>query len=49
LGLFTYIGTYVNDWSAVMATAVLASLPAFVLLLIAQRFVTAGVTSGSVK
>ncbi len=49
LGLFTYIGTYVNDWSAVMATAVLASLPAFVLLLIAKRFVTAGVTSGSVK
>ena len=49
LGLFTYIGTYVNDWSAVMATAVLASVPAFVLLLVAQRFVTAGVTSGAVK
>jgi multiple sugar transport system permease protein len=49
LGLFTYIGTYVNDWSAVMATAVLASLPAFVLLLVAQRFVAAGVTSGAVK
>jgi len=49
LGLFTYIGTYVKDWSAVMATAVLASLPAFVLLLVAQRFVAAGVTSGSIK
>ena len=27
LGLYTYIGTYVNDWSSVMATAVLASSP----------------------
>ncbi|GAA1318102.1 carbohydrate ABC transporter permease [Pseudonocardia xinjiangensis] len=49
LGLYQYIGTYVNDWSAVMATAVLASLPAVVLLVVAQRFVAAGVTSGAVK
>ncbi|WP_433432801.1 hypothetical protein [Nonomuraea sp. CA-141351] len=26
LGLYTYIRTYVNDWSSVMATAVLASI-----------------------
>jgi multiple sugar transport system permease protein len=39
----------VNDWSSVMATAVLASLPAVVLLLVAQRFVAAGVASGAVK
>jgi multiple sugar transport system permease protein len=49
LGLYQYIGTYVNDWSAVMATAVLASLPAVVLLVVAQRFVAAGVNSGAVK
>jgi multiple sugar transport system permease protein len=49
LGLYTYIGTYVNDWSSVMATAVLASIPAVVLLVVAQRFVAAGVTSGAVK
>jgi multiple sugar transport system permease protein len=49
LGLFTYIGTYVNDWSTVMATAVFASIPAVVLLLVAQRFVAAGVTSGAAK
>jgi multiple sugar transport system permease protein len=49
LGLYQYIGTFVNDWSAVMATAVLASLPAVVLLVVAQRFVTAGVKSGAVK
>src|SRR5436305_1115275 len=32
LGLYQYLGTYVSDWSSVMATAVLASLPAIVLL-----------------
>ena len=32
LGIYQYIGTYVNDWSSVMATAVLASIPAIVLL-----------------
>jgi multiple sugar transport system permease protein len=49
LGLYTYIGTYVNDWSSVMATAVLASLPAVVLLVAAQRFVAAGATTGAIK
>jgi multiple sugar transport system permease protein len=49
LGLYTYIGAYVNDWSSVMATAVLASLPAVVLLVVAQRFVTAGATTGAIK
>ena len=49
LGLYQYIGSFVNDWSAVMATAVLASLPAVVLLVVAQRFVAAGVNSGAVK
>ena len=49
LGLYTYIGTYVNDWSAVMATAVLASIPALVLLVVAQRYVAAGTTAGALK
>ena len=49
LGLYQYIGTYVSDWSTVMATAVMASLPALVLLLVAQRYVSAGVTGGAVK
>jgi multiple sugar transport system permease protein len=49
LGIYQYIGAYVNDWSSVMATAVLASLPAVVLLVVAQRFVAAGVNSGAVK
>lgn len=49
LGIYTYIGAFVNDWSAVMATAVLASLPALLLLVVAQRYVSAGVTGGAVK
>ena len=49
LGLYKYIGTYVNDWSSVMATAVLASIPAIVLLVVAQRYVAAGTTAGAVK
>ncbi|RKS77953.1 multiple sugar transport system permease protein [Motilibacter peucedani] len=49
LGLYSYIGTYVNDWSSVMATAVLASVPAIVLLVIAQKYVAAGTTGGAVK
>jgi multiple sugar transport system permease protein len=49
LGIYQYIGTHVSDWSSVMATAVIASLPAVVLLVFAQRFIAAGVTGGSVK
>ncbi|SHN42621.1 carbohydrate ABC transporter permease [Cryptosporangium aurantiacum] len=49
LGLYTYIGTFVEDWSSVMATAVLASIPAVVLLAVAQRYVAAGTTAGSLK
>jgi len=49
LGIFQYIGSHVQDWSAVMATAVLASLPALLLLVLAQRFIAAGATGGAVK
>jgi multiple sugar transport system permease protein len=49
LGLYQYIGTYVSDWSSVMATAVLASVPAIGLLVVAQRYVAAGTTGGAVK
>ncbi|NWL11993.1 carbohydrate ABC transporter permease [Paenarthrobacter nitroguajacolicus] len=49
LGIFQYIGAYVNDWSSVMATAVLASIPAIVLLVAAQKFIAAGTTGGAVK
>jgi multiple sugar transport system permease protein len=49
LGIFQYIGSHVQDWSSVMATAVLASLPAVILLVLAQKFIAAGATGGAVK
>src|SRR5690625_2245878 len=49
LGLYTYIGTNDTDWSAVMSTAVLSSLPAVILMIVAQKYVAAGATGGAVK
>jgi multiple sugar transport system permease protein len=49
LGIYHYIGNNNQQWTAVMATAVVASVPATVLLVVAQRYVAAGVTAGAVK
>lgn len=49
LGIYHYIGNNNQEWNAIMATAVVASIPATILLVIAQRYVAAGVTSGAVK
>ena len=49
LGIYTYLGAHVPNWSAVMATAMLASIPAIVLLVVAQRYIAAGATGGAVK
>ena len=49
LGIYRYIGNNNQEWNAIMATAVVASLPAAVLLVLAQRYVAAGVTAGAVK
>jgi multiple sugar transport system permease protein len=49
MGIYRYIGNNTQDWNAIMATAVVASIPAAVLLVIAQRYVAAGVTAGAVK
>ncbi|MGA1835832.1 carbohydrate ABC transporter permease [Herbiconiux sp. 11R-BC] len=49
LGIYKYIGNNNQEWNSIMATAVIASIPAAVLLVIAQRYVAAGVTAGAVK
>jgi multiple sugar transport system permease protein len=51
VALYNFIGAGVNttSWNSVMATAVLASAPAAFLLVAAQRYIAAGVTSGAVK
>jgi multiple sugar transport system permease protein len=49
LGIYRYIGNNNQEWNAIMATAVVASIPATILLVAAQRFVATGVTAGAVK
>jgi len=49
LGIYEYIGAHTNHWNAIMATAVLASAPAAVLLVVALRYFAPGAASGAVK
>ncbi|WP_159623144.1 carbohydrate ABC transporter permease [Ruania rhizosphaerae] len=49
LGIYQYLGTQVQNWGAVMATAVLSATPAIVLLVAAQKYIAAGATGGAVK
>ncbi len=49
VGIYRFVGNQTADWNGIMATAVLASIPAAALLVIAQRFVVAGVTGGAIK
>lgn len=49
LGLYAYIGAQTQEWGPMMATAVLSSIPATILLVFAQKYVAAGVTAGAVK
>ncbi|HLR93141.1 MAG TPA: carbohydrate ABC transporter permease [Jiangellaceae bacterium] len=49
LGIYNYIGNNTTQWNAIMATAVISSVPAAFLLIFAQRYVAAGVTAGAVK
>ena len=49
LSLFRFIGAQSTNWNGVMASAVIASVPAVILLIFAQRYIAAGLTSGSLK
>jgi len=49
LGIYHYIGNNNQQWNAIMATAVTASIPATILLILAQRYVATGITTGAVK
>ena len=49
MGIYDYIGSQNQEWGPMMATAVLASIPTAILLIVAQRYVAAGVTAGAVK
>ncbi|MFD9503354.1 carbohydrate ABC transporter permease [Streptomyces sp. NPDC060035] len=49
LGIYRYIGNNNQEWNSIMATAVVASVPVAFLLVLAQRYVAAGMTAGAVK
>lgn len=49
MGLYDYIGAQNQEWGPLMASAVIASVPTALLLVVAQRYVTAGMTAGAVK
>jgi multiple sugar transport system permease protein len=49
LGIYGYLEGDVQSWAPVMATAVLSSLPAIVILVFAQRYIAAGALGGAVK
>ncbi|HWG23057.1 carbohydrate ABC transporter permease [Actinospica sp.] len=49
VGIYRYIGANLVDWNSVMATGVIASIPAALLLIIAQRYVAAGIGSAATK
>jgi multiple sugar transport system permease protein len=49
MGIYDYIGAQNQEWGPMMATAVVASIPTALLLVVAQRYVAAGVTAGALK
>lgn len=49
LSIFTYLGQFNNQWGGAMALAALASIPAAILLILFQRYITTGLTAGAVK
>ena len=49
LGIYNYLGNYSTDWGAVMSAAVIALVPAGIMLVVAQRYIASGLTAGSVK
>ncbi|WP_106401418.1 carbohydrate ABC transporter permease [Actinocorallia populi] len=49
LGIYHYIGNNNQQWNAIMATAVVASIPTTLILVAAQRYIAAGATTGAVK
>ncbi len=49
LAVYNFFGQFQVDWSLVSADVVLTILPVFIIYLLAQRFILAGMTAGAVK
>jgi multiple sugar transport system permease protein len=49
LSIYNYVGQYESQWNGLMAVATLSAIPAALLLILFQRYITAGVASGALK
>ncbi len=49
VGMQTYVFQFAADWEKMTAAAVLVTIPALVVFLIAQRYLVSGLTRGGVK
>lgn len=49
LSIYNYLGQYSSQWNNVMAVATLAAIPAALILIAFQRYITSGLTSGALK
>lgn len=49
MGVMSFQGQYINDWSLVLAFISLAMIPAIIFYLIAQKYIIDGLTGGAVK
>lgn len=49
LGIYNYMNSTTISWGPIMATAVLASIPAGILLVFAQKYIAVGALGGALK
>ncbi|NLG03997.1 MAG: carbohydrate ABC transporter permease [Clostridia bacterium] len=49
VGLASYVGQYNTPWNEIMSGAILVTLPVVLLFMYFQKYIVAGITSGSVK
>lgn len=49
LSIFKFVGQNQTDWGGIMATSTIALVPAMILLVAAQRYISVGLTAGAVK
>ncbi len=49
LSIFKFIGHFQTDWGGIMATSTIALVPAMILLVGAQRYISVGLTAGAIK
>lgn len=49
LSIYNYLGQFDSQWNSMMAVATLGAIPAAIILIACQRYITAGVTAGALK